>query len=225
MLIAPTASRLASLTADETGTRTFLARVALALLRNGRERPRGGGERVFVAVFAAIIVALDAVCSFAVVAQSLACDAFASAMVSRRRCSRCPSRRCSARRPRPIARGRPAAARTLRAYAEWTMASSVAVGVAFFADATDAIGIDVFGGERARALVVGGRAWFVAAAAGGAVVGGGGEGGFGARGGSGSPSRGGRDGSETGEGVHGARTDGRSSMVILAMRLGLNTNV
>ena len=171
VLIAPTASRLASLTADETGTRTFLARVALALLRNGRERPRGGGERVFVAVFAAIIVALDAVCSFAVVAQSLACDAFASAMVFSAPPLALPLAPMlgAAATFRSLV-SKPAAARTLRAYAEWTMASSVAVVVAFFADATDAIGIDVFGGECARGpWSSGGRAWFVVPLAAAAV--------------------------------------------------------
>lgn len=171
VLIAPTASRLASLTADKTGRRTFLARVALALLRNGRERPRGGGERVFIAVYAAIIVALDAVCSFAVVAQSLACDAFASAAIFSAPPLALPLAPMlgAAATFRSLV-SKPAAARTLRAYAEWTMASSVAVVVAFFVDATDAIGIDVFGGECARGpWSSGGRAWFVVPLAAAAV--------------------------------------------------------
>ena len=175
MLIAPTASRLASLTsaAARRSSASFLARVALALLRNGRERPAssGGGTRVFVAVVAAALVALDAVCSFAVIAQSLACDAFASAAIFSApplALTLAPMLGAAATFRSLVSK--PAAARTLRAYAEWTMASSVAVVVAFFVDATDAIGIDVFGGECARGpWSSGGRAWFVVPLAAAAV--------------------------------------------------------
>ena len=82
-LIAPDASRLASLAKDAPRTTPwhFPSRVAHALLRNGRERPAGGGSRAAVAAAAAALVALDAVCSFAVVAQSLACDATVAALV------------------------------------------------------------------------------------------------------------------------------------------------
>jgi len=175
VLIAPTASRLASLTsaAARRSSASFLARVALALLRNGRERPAssGGGTRVFVAVVAAALVALDAVCSFAVIAQSLACDAVRSAVIFSAPPLALPLAPMlgAAATFRSLV-SKPAAARTLRTYAEWTMASSVAVGVAFFADAADAIGIDVFGGECARGLwSSGGRAWFVVPLAAAAV--------------------------------------------------------
>ena len=110
-------------------------------------------------------------CSFAVVAQSLACDAFASAAIFSAPPLALPLAPMlgAAATFRSLV-SKPAAARTLRAYAEWTMASSVAVVVAFFVDATDAIGIDVFGGECARGpWSSGGRAWFVVPLAAAAV--------------------------------------------------------
>ena len=164
-LIAPDASRLASLAKDAPRTTPwhFPSRVAHALLRNGRERPAGGGSRAAVAVAVAAFVALDAVCSFAVVAQSLACDATVAALVFSAPPLALPlAPMLGAGAVFRLIESRASAASLSRAYATWTAASLIGVAVAFTADGLNAGGVDLFGGGCAGGPWSStGDAWFV----------------------------------------------------------------
>ena len=164
-LIAPGASRLASLAKDAPRTTPwrFPSRVAHALLRNGRERPAGGGSRAAVAAATAAFVALDAVCSFAVVAQSLACDATVAALVFSAPPLALPlAPMLGAGAVFRLIESRASAASLSRAYATWTAASLIGVAVAFTADGLNAGGVNLFGGGCAGGpWSSAGDAWFV----------------------------------------------------------------
>ena len=164
-LIAPDASRLASLAKDAPRTTPWRvpSRVVHALLRNGRERPAGGGSRAAVAVAAAAFVALDAGCSFAVVAQSLACDATVAPLVFSAPPLALPlAPMLGAGAVFRLIESRASAASLSRAYAKWTAASLIGVAVAFTADGLNAGGVDLFGdGCAGGPWSFAGDVWFV----------------------------------------------------------------
>jgi hypothetical protein len=106
---------------------------------------------------------LDAVCSFAVVAQSLACDATVAALVFSAPPLALPlAPMLGAGAVFRLIESRASAASLSRAYATWTAASLIGVAVAFTADGLNAGGVDLFGGGCADGpWSSAGDAWFV----------------------------------------------------------------